>query len=86
MMYSMAIPEPWITTSPTVLGGKPCVRGTRISVEHILELLASGASRDDVLNAYPQLTRDGYEAALAYAAGVLQRERVWEVTVGHEAE
>ncbi len=58
----------WITSSPGVLGGKPCVRGARLSVEFILELLASGASHDDVVHAYPQLTRESVAAAITYAA------------------
>jgi uncharacterized protein (DUF433 family) len=58
----------WIVSSPGVLGGKPCVRGTRISVEHILELLAGGATREDILHALPQVTSDGLLAALQYAA------------------
>lgn len=58
----------WIVSSPGVLGGKPCVRGTRISVEHILELFASGAGRDDILRAYPHVTAEGLMAALHHAA------------------
>ena len=64
----------WIVSSPGVLGGKPCVRGTRISVEHILELLASGAEREDILYAYPQVTAEGLMAALQYAARSLKNE------------
>lgn len=45
-----------ITSNPGILGGKPCVKGTRISVEFLLELLASGASRADILKDYPHLT------------------------------
>lgn len=51
-----------------VLGGKPCVKGTRISVEFLLELVASGAARDDIVRNYPQLTADDVEQALRYAA------------------
>ena len=73
--------EEWIVASPGVLGGKPCIRGTRISVEHVLELLASGASRDDVLRAHPQLTREGFDAALLYAAQAMRNELVWDVKI-----
>ncbi len=59
-----------------VLRGKPCIRGTRISVELILELFASGASRDDVLKAYPHLTAEDVEEALRYAARFLENEVV----------
>lgn len=71
--------EDWIVTNPAVLGGKPCVRGTRISVELVLELLASGASREDILHAYPQLTTEGLSAAIYYAARSLKNEVVWDV-------
>lgn len=54
----------WIVTRPEVLGGKPCIRGTRISVEFILELLASGATTDQILDKYPQITGEGLTAAL----------------------
>jgi uncharacterized protein (DUF433 family) len=69
----------WIATDPGVLGGKPCIRGTRISVEFILELLASGATREDILVAYPQVTDEGLTAALQYAARSLKNEVVWNV-------
>jgi uncharacterized protein (DUF433 family) len=71
----------WIVTKPGVLGGKPCVRGTRISVEFIIELFASGASREEVLAAYPQVTADGLSAALAYAARSMKNEVVWDVKI-----
>jgi uncharacterized protein (DUF433 family) len=59
-----------IATDPEILGGKPCLRGTRISVEFLLELLAGGADPQDILKAYPQITRDGFEAAMRYAGGL----------------
>ena len=57
-----------IVTRPEVLGGKPCIRGTRISVEFLLELFASGASRDEILAAYPHLVAEDIEEALRFAA------------------
>jgi uncharacterized protein (DUF433 family) len=57
-----------IVTRPDLLGGKPCIRGTRISVEFVLELFASGASRADVLEAYPQLQSEDIAEALRFAA------------------
>lgn len=65
-----------ITSNATVLGGKPCVRGTRISVEFLLELVASGASRQDILTAYSHLTAEDVEQAMRYAARFLQNEVV----------
>ncbi len=52
-----------IVTNPAILAGKPCIKGTRISVEFLLELAASGASRDDIVSAYPRLTREDVEEA-----------------------
>ncbi|NOY91622.1 MAG: DUF433 domain-containing protein [Deltaproteobacteria bacterium] len=71
----------WIVTAPDILGGKPHVRGTRLSVEFLLELLASGGSRAEILEAYPQLTDDGLTAALTYAAKALKNEIVWDVQI-----
>lgn len=71
--------EDSIVTRPGVLGGKPCIRGTRISVELILELLASGATAQEILAAYPQVTSEGLTAALQYAARALKNEVVWEI-------
>jgi uncharacterized protein (DUF433 family) len=65
-----------ITSDPAILGGKPIVKGTRISVEFILELFASGATLQDVLRAYPQLTAAAVEDALRYAARSLKNEIV----------
>jgi uncharacterized protein (DUF433 family) len=63
-----------IVSNPAILGGKPCVKGTRISVEFILELAASGASRDDIVKAYPQVTPEDVEQALRYAAESLKND------------
>ena len=61
-----------IAIDPAVRFGKPCVRGTRISVGDVLEYLAGGMSEDEILADFPQLTRDDIRACLAYAA---ERER-----------
>jgi len=61
-----------ITSNPQVLLGKPVVRGTRISVELILGWLAQGWSVDDMLEAYPHITREDVLAALAFAAEMLR--------------
>jgi uncharacterized protein (DUF433 family) len=57
-----------ITHDIGVMGGRPCIRGMRITVGAILGLLASGQSAEEVLGAYPYLERDDIQAALAYAA------------------
>ena len=65
-----------IVSDPAILGGKPTVKGTRISVEFLLELFASGGTRQDVLKAYPHLAHEDIEEALRYAAEVLKHDRV----------
>ena len=57
-----------ITQDPAVMGGKPCVRGTRVTVGVVVGLLASGRTPGEVLDAYPYLERADIDAALAYAA------------------
>lgn len=56
---------------PDVMMGKPCLKGTRIPVYLVLEKLGSGETVDEVLAAYPQLTRDHIVAALRYGAGLV---------------
>lgn len=59
-----------IISDPAILGGTPIIRGTRISVEFVAELLASGASRDDIIRKYPQLTADDVKQVITYAASL----------------
>ena len=63
-----------ITSNPEILGGKPVIRGTRISVELVLEWMASGATREDILRQHPHLTAEDIEQALAYAAATVRNE------------
>ncbi|WP_337289013.1 DUF433 domain-containing protein [Candidatus Methylomirabilis sp.] len=63
-----------ITANPKILGGKPIIRGTRISVEFILELLASGATEPEILQDYPHLKPSDIKACLQYAARSSQNE------------
>jgi len=65
-----------ITSDPKILGGKPCIRGTRISVAFILELFASGATHRDILDAYPHLPPKGIEEALHYASSAFKNEYI----------
>jgi uncharacterized protein (DUF433 family) len=69
----------WITCDAEVLGGKPCVRGTRLSVEFLLELVAGGASPKEILAAYPQLSQEALAAAFRYAAEAVKNEVVWDI-------
>jgi uncharacterized protein (DUF433 family) len=68
--------HPRISSDPAVMMGKPCIKGTRITVEVILRKLGAGRSFADLLEAYPQLTADDLRAALAFAADYMQHETV----------
>jgi uncharacterized protein (DUF433 family) len=69
-----------ITHDPVVMGGKPCIRGLRVTVGTVVGLLASGESRERILQAYPYLEPADLDEALAYAAWRLQ-EREEELVV-----
>jgi uncharacterized protein (DUF433 family) len=64
--------RPFITIEPDKRGGKPCLRGLRITVYDVLEYLAAGMSEEQILADFPDLTRDDIRASLAFAA---DRER-----------
>jgi uncharacterized protein (DUF433 family) len=66
-----------IVLDPEVLVGKPVVKGTRLSVEFIIELLAQGWTEVDVLRNYPGLTREDIRACLGYAGAALRVETVY---------
>jgi uncharacterized protein (DUF433 family) len=66
-----------IVVDPQVLVGKPIVKGTRVSVELVVDLLAKGWTQDQILDSYPNLTADDIRACLAYATEVLHSERVY---------
>ena len=67
-----------ITFNKEVLCGKPLIRGLRISVEMILELLAKGSSQEEILQDYPQLEPDDFRAVLLYAHHMVAREDVFD--------
>jgi len=67
-----------ITFDRNVLGGKPTLRGLRISVEMILELLAKGATREELLQDYPELEPEDIQAALLYAHHLVAGETVFD--------
>ena len=62
----------YITIDPNKRGGKPCIRGLRITVYEVLEYLASDMSEEEILSDFPDLTKDDLRAAIAFAA---DRER-----------
>ena len=68
-----------IISDPEILGGKPIVEGTRLSVEHVLGLLSNGMSRTEIVEAYPELTIEDINEVLRYAAASLHNEVVIEV-------
>jgi len=71
-----------ITVDPNVCHGQPCVKGTRIMVWLILNFLANGDTAEEILAAYPSLSRDDIRACLAYAAETA-KERVVSIEVSH---
>lgn len=66
-----------ITSKLNVCSGRPCIRDTRIEIAVILDGLAEGMTETEIMDHYPQLTRDDIHAALAYAAD-LAHESVWK--------
>jgi uncharacterized protein (DUF433 family) len=70
-----------ITSDPAIFGGKPIVRGMRISVELILSLLAQGKSQESLLEDYPGLQAEDIRACLAYAHAVLANDRLDGVAI-----
>lgn len=63
-----------VVVDPEILVGKPAIKGTRIAVSFIIELLANGMSEKEILAEYPQLKKDDIKAALLYASKCLERE------------
>jgi uncharacterized protein (DUF433 family) len=65
-----------ITTNPAIFGGKPIVRGRRLAVEHVLEMLAVGDTEPEILGAHPWLEPDDIRACLLYAARSIGNEHL----------
>jgi uncharacterized protein (DUF433 family) len=66
-----------IVVNPKILVGKPVIKGTRIAVEFIMELLANGWTEEEILKNYPQLSSQDIRSALKYATEVLKEEKVY---------
>jgi len=66
-----------IVLDPTILAGKPVIRGTRLSVDFVIGLMADGWNEKDILRNYPGLSHDDLAACLAYARDVLRSEKVY---------
>lgn len=70
-----------ISIDPKVLVGKAVIKGTRISVEFLMELLANGWSHEQILQSYPHLKQEDIHAALHYATEVVKQEHVYPLPV-----
>lgn len=68
-----------ITTDPAVMVGKPVIRGLRITVEQVLKALAGGLAVETLLQDYPDLEKEDVQAALIYAAALVDEEKVFAV-------
>lgn len=78
MTHEQLLQRIWI--DPARCGGKPCIRGHRIWVSLILDLVASGETYDDILRSYPGLTVEGIQACIAYGSE-MARERFVEIAL-----
>ena len=65
-----------ITLDPAVMGGKPCIRGLRVTVGTVVGLLAAGKTKTDILHLYPYLEAEDIDQALAYAAWRVEEQEV----------
>ncbi len=70
-----------IEVNPQIMLGKPVVKGTRLTVDLILEELSTGKSYQDLLQAYPRLTEEAIKAALAFAADAIKGEKTYPLAV-----
>lgn len=70
-----------ITINPQVLVGKATIRGMRISVEHILRALSRGISEQELLDEYPDLEKEDFQAVFAYATELVEEEQTFAVGV-----
>lgn len=68
-----------LAASPEILGGKLCIRGTRLSVQFILELIADGATAQSIVEAYPHIQVEDVQECVRYAAQSLQHEIIADI-------
>ena len=76
----METPAKLIVSNPALMMGKPVIAGTRITVELVLEKMAAGETIEQILEAHPRLTREGIQAALAFAAEALRADVIYPVS------
>jgi len=70
-----------IHMDPSILVGKPIVKGTRLAVEFVIDLLAQGWTEAQILESYPGITHEDIQACLAYASATLHAERVYPLPI-----
>ena len=70
-----------ITIDPKIMVGKPTIRGLRITVDQILKALAAGINTNELLEDYPELEKEDIEAALLYAAELVEEEKIYKIGV-----
>ena len=70
-----------ITTDPNILVGKPIIKGTRLAIELIIDLLAQGWSESEILRNYPGLTHEDIQACLMYTSEILRSEKVYSLSI-----
>jgi uncharacterized protein (DUF433 family) len=70
-----------ISLNPKILAGKPIVKGTRLAVEFVIDLLANGWKESEILQNYPKLTPEDIQACLCYASSLIKSERVYPNTI-----
>lgn len=68
-----------ITVNPKVMLGKPTIRGMRLTVEQILRALSAGVSEQELIEEYPELEKEDFQAVFAYATGLIETEQVFPV-------
>ena len=74
------IHEGHIIRNKEIMMGKPCIKGTRITVEFVLNMLSEGATIDDILKGYDHLTKDDILACIDYAKQIMKNEEVIELS------
>jgi len=70
-----------ITINPKIMVGKPTIRGMRITVEQILRALSAGVSEQELMEEYPELEREDFQAVFAYVTALVEEEQVFPVRV-----
>jgi uncharacterized protein (DUF433 family) len=71
-----------IVSDPKIMMGKPVIRGTRVTVESVVERLGAGETVDAIVDAHPRLTREGVLAAVSFAAEALKADVVYPLSTG----